>query len=257
MGSSFQKFTFLTITQPLTPVNFLPNTRIQFIFANHIARVEFSQKNLTQSSPTSPSPWAAPPKIDFSHNYPTFDPCQLFTRHTYPVHICQPHSQGSVLSEKFYITLPNLPLYMGSSPEKLTSSRITQPSTPANFLPNRPSQFIFANHITRVEFSQKNFTQPSPTSPPPWAAPSKIDFFHNYPTFDPCHFFTQHTYPVHICQPHSQGSVFSEKFHTTLPNLSLSMGSSPEKLTFFRITQPLILATFYPTDLASSYLPTT
>ena len=180
---------FFTYTQ-LWPLPTFYQTHLASSYSpTTLARVEFCQKNITQPSPTFPSLWVAPKKIwPFSH-LPNFDPCQLFTQHNLPVHIHQPHIQGWVLSEKYHTTFFNLPLPMGSPPNKFDLFHNYPTLTPANFLPNTPSQFIFTNHIARVELCQKNITQPCPTFPSPWVAPQKNLFFlHNYPTLTPANF---------------------------------------------------------------------
>ena len=129
----------------------------------------------------------SPPKqIDFFHHFFTIFPLLTpanFLPNTPRQFIFTSHiARVESLSEKFHTTLPDHPLPMGSPPKKIDFFHhfftIFPPLTPANFLPNTPRQFIFTSHIARVEVCQKNFTQPSPTTPYPWVAPlKKLTFF--------------------------------------------------------------------------------
>ena len=102
-----------------------------------------------------------------------------------------------------------------------------QPLTPANFLPNTPRQFIFTSHIARVEVCQKNFTQPSPTTPYPWVAPlKKLTFFTIIQPLTPANFLPntprQFIFTSHIARV----EVYQKNFTQPSPTLPNQLNSS-------------------------------
>ena len=127
------------------------------------------------------------------------------------------------------------------------SHHFFQPLTLPTFHPTHldSSYSLASSHIARVEVCQKNFKQPSPTTPYPWVDPTKF-FFHHYSIFSsakflpntPTHFiFTSHIARVEVCP---------KNFKQLSPTTPYPWVYSPKKFDFFIIIQPLTSANFLP-----------
>ena len=134
----------------------------------------------TSPKPTSPKPTSPKPTSPKSTSPKPTSPKPTSPKPTSPKPISPKPTSPKLLSTCFDIRywIFDEKNYSSSHSHHFCSSL-----NHANFSPITPRQFIFANHIARVEFCQKNFTQPTPTSPP-----QKIDFFTNSQSLNPANF---------------------------------------------------------------------